>query len=321
LEVDPIQQDGWRISNWTQAANGKTVIDVGTLTDVKTDKLTASTGVKLGESLTNTSLSTEADRSSTRTVDIKDATEFNAAVDNQGRAWLDEVAGWRENLARNLAVTTVLTEAPDHLKVITVYSTSKLSTPDPKSPGGTQPAKPEDVQIFVTTQETPLNDKAAICGVAKLSYRVRHIRDDQARATFSESDDPVVFQQGTSQSRFMLAPPPYTATYAVSALDADVAFHAAGKNPATLMFASLAEAEAFVDWLQQAQPPGGKIHNAMVGVPSPDLGLRALTLAELRNLAPTVASPKDHADALAAEARGCPDPLPAGPAAAPQPTP
>jgi hypothetical protein len=138
LRVAPAQADHWRITSWSQATNGTKVIDVGTLTSTSSSKVSASTGVALGALLPSASIGGETSQSDTRAVDIKDTTDFDAAVDASGRAWLYESAGWRQSLAHNLSVDTMISAPREKLSPVPVVSFSALSAADgrPARPGG-----------------------------------------------------------------------------------------------------------------------------------------------------------------------------------------
>ena len=83
---------------------------------------------------------------------------------------------------------------------------------DPKAKGLSSPMPAARVQLRETTIYAHVADDRPVCGHAQLTYRVRHIVNARARATFSESDDQIAFQTGTSETTFLLAPAPYRPT-------------------------------------------------------------------------------------------------------------
>ena len=78
LSVPPDQANDLRITGWTQATNGQSVIDVGKLTDVSSSKLTASTGLDIGKPFADAKAEAGFSRALTREQAIKDTTDFDA---------------------------------------------------------------------------------------------------------------------------------------------------------------------------------------------------------------------------------------------------
>jgi hypothetical protein len=93
LSVYPFPSDRWKIASWTQASNGQVVIDLGKLTDTSTSKATISSGIDIAKFLPNLTVTGENGETRAREVEIKDTNDFDAAVDNDGVAWLYETAG------------------------------------------------------------------------------------------------------------------------------------------------------------------------------------------------------------------------------------
>lgn len=264
LSVYPYPSDRWKVSTWTQASNGQTVIDLGKLTDTATSKATISTGLNIAKFLPNLTVTGENDQTSAREVEIKDTTDFDAAVDNDGVAWLYETAGWRQSLAHNLSVDVVLTTDRLKLRPSPVVSVSDLSIDDGK--GNKALAKPSQVKLVPGSIYSPIDfEGQPVCGKATLTYRIRHITNGGG-ATFSESDDEVEFRTNTTEVPFLFSPSPYEPGYVVG-IGAHTLVYTSGAGPQTsLVFASLEEATDFRNWIRQATPPGGKLANGTVGI-------------------------------------------------------
>ena len=263
LSVFPETSDRWKVSTWTQASNGQTVIDLGKLTDTATSKATISTGLAIAKFLPNLTVTGENDQTSAREVEIKDTTDFDAAVDNNGVASLYETAGWRQSLAHNLSVDVVLTTNTLTLHPSPTVSVSDLSIEDGK--GNSSLAKPSQVKFIPGSVYSPIDfEGQQICGKATLTYRIRHITNGGG-ATFTESDDEVEFRIGTTEVPFLFSPSPYEPGYVIG-IGAHTLVYSSGAGPQTsLVFASLEEATDFRNWLRQTTPAGGKLSNGMIG--------------------------------------------------------
>lgn len=263
LSVFPASSDRWKVSTWTQASNGQTVIDLGKLTDTATSKATISTGLNIAKFLPNLTVTGENDQTSAREAEIKDTTDFDAAVDNNGIAWLYETAGWRQSLAHNLSVDVVLTTDALKLRPSPTVSVSDLSIDDGK--GNSSLAKPSQVTLIPGSLYSPIDfEGQQVCGKATLTYRIRHITTGGG-ATFTESDDEVEFRLGTTEVPFLFSPSPYEPGYVIG-IGAHTLVYSTGAGPQTsLVFASLEEATDFRNWLRQATPAGGKLANGMIG--------------------------------------------------------
>ena len=299
LEVVPEQARTWSITSWTAASNGQTVIDVGHLTDTQASKVAASAGFAAALPSPVATIGGEASASRTRDVAVRDTTDFDAAVDGDGRAWLDETAGWRVSLAHTLSMDAVVTTAAPSREPVRLVN---VVYPDAKA----GPAAAVRL-VETTVYGAPVRATAPICGRAHLTYRVRHIVNPAGRATFTEADDEVSFLTGTAEAAFLLAPAPYEATYAVAAGAHELHYQTAHANPAVVAFATLDEAAVFRDWLRRVGPDG--IAGVRLGI---DVGgeLRPLAPGDLERLMPRVADPAAALAAAAADARGCRTPTP-----------
>lgn len=282
LSVHAASQDRWRISTWTQASNGQTVIDLGKLTDTSLSKATISTGLNVAKFLPNVTVGGENDQTSAREVAIKDTTDFDAAVDNDGKAWLYETAGWRQSLAHNLAVDVVLTIDRLKLRPSPLVSTSDLVINDAKRKS--VPTKASQVTLKPGSLYSPIDfEGEPVCGKVTLTYRIRHIVNG-AGNTFSELDDQIEFRTGTTEAPFLLSPSPYEPGYVLGYGAHTLSYRIGAGAPVSLVFATLEEATDFRNWLLQATPAGGRLANATIGF---DIqGVRPLTAAQYAQLAP-----------------------------------
>lgn len=307
LSVYPNRPDRWQVSTWTQASNGQTVIDLGKLTDTSTSKATISTGLNIAKFLPNLTVTGENDQTSAREVEIKDTTDFDAAVDNNGVAWLYETAGWRQSLAHNLSVDVVLSTDRLKLRSSPIASVSDLSIDDAK--GKSSPATPAQVKLIPGSLYSPIDfEGEPVCGRATLGYRIRHITNGGGN-TFSESDDAVEFRTGTTEIPFLFSPSPYEPGYVIGIGPHTLAYEIGAGKPVPLVFATLDEATDFRNWLRQAAPAGGKLANGTIGfiVPAPKK-YRPLSPAEYAQLMP---GPQDEGRESDAPAAACTIP-PAG---------
>lgn len=264
LRIPPGQAGRWRISSWSQASNGQTVIEVGKLTGVSSSKITAETGLKIADFLPDFKVGGESARSETQEMQVRDATEFDAAVDASGTAWLVETAGWRADLAHNLSMDVVATTPEISTRGVPGISTSSLAQEEGEGKG--QPTSPANVRLREITIYKPLEGQVdPVCAVVTLDYRIRHIANDAGRATFSESDDDVQYVEGTNAAGFLFAPPTYAPAYVIEAAGRELHYRMGSRRPVVLHFASLEEATSFRDWLTQTSPPTGRIANATLG--------------------------------------------------------
>ncbi len=307
MKVADPQRPDWRISSWTQASNGQTVIDIGKLTDTANSKVSASTGLDIAKFLPDATVAAEASRSLAREVQLKDTTDFDAAVDSEGRAWLDETAGWRVSLAHNLGIDVTLTAPSQQLYPVNYFTASKLMG-DPPKDGLAPPLAAKQIQLRQVTRYVHQRDAAPVCGYATLTYRIRHIGNAKGRATFSESDDLVIYRKGSSSVGFLLAPAPFDPLYALETNGLRLTYVDLAKHRAGLQFASLGDATAFRNWLTRALPKGGKIGNGEIGIWT-GAKLRTLTADEQAALMPVVADQGRLDTARAADTETCPAPL------------
>ena len=296
LEVVPAQARTWSITSWTAASNGQTVIDVGHLSDTQASKIGASAGLAAIAPLPAVTLNGEASASRTRDVAIRDTTDFDAAVDADGRAWLDETAGWRVNLAHNLSMDAVVTSAAASRRPNVVVT---IVYPDRKPDMPAAPAHLVETTVYgVSDQAT-----APICGLAHLTYRVRHIVNPAARATFTEADDEVAFLTGTAEATFLLAPAPYEPTYVIVAGKYPLHYRTAHTAPAEMIFATLDEATEFRDWLQRVRSAGA-VADVELGFDDGET-FKSLVTGDLAGLVPRIAAPGAAKAAAAAAEHGC----------------
>ncbi|RYY28732.1 MAG: hypothetical protein EOP62_02435 [Sphingomonadales bacterium] len=285
IQVAPEQALDWRISGWSQAANTENTIEVGKLTDTSASKVSASAGLDIVKFLPDASISAETSRTRVREMQIKDVGVLNAAVDETGTAWLDETAGWRKDLARNVSSIDVSVAAlPGNLGQTGYHSASKLWG-EPQD-GLAQPVLPAKVEIRWITQVVPKRRLQPICGIATFLYRERHITDVNA-ATFSESDDDVELRLGggDKQIRFLLSPAPYQPLYSLALGSHRLLFTPTGAKPVQLQFASLEQASAFRTWLLRALPKGGAVSNGDIGLQDNVKLSRPLAASDLAALA------------------------------------
>jgi hypothetical protein len=305
LRISDEQKDVWRIVSWTQASNGREVIDIGKLTDTASEKFTASTGIGLGLALPDAAIGYEANRSKAREIDIKDVTELSAAVDESGNAWLDESAGWRLNLAHNLSMGVVVTT--NKLVQTTVVATSDLMQKPKTDTGIAVPSPASAVKLTRTLRFIPALDQEPICGVAELDYRIRHIVGEKGSATFSESDDTIEFWTGSASAHFMVAPAPYRTVFTLLSNGRALAYALEPNGqPDLLSFSSVAEAVEFRTWLLFSTPKSGKLGNASIGYAGPT-GIVALTPTQIS--AVVVATIDDKKLALTRQSSSCSSPM------------
>ncbi|SEK00127.1 hypothetical protein SAMN05518849_1252 [Sphingobium sp. AP50] len=262
LQVHPAQPNRWKVATWTQASNGQKVIDLGKLTDTSSSKVSIESGIKIAKFFPDLSVAGESSQTTAREVQLKDTSEFDAAVDNDGMAWLYETAGWRESLAHNLSVDVVLKTDRLMLRPSPLSTFSDLSI---ESRGkDEQPARPDAVSLIAASLYAPIAfEREPVCGKARLTYRIRHITNGGG-STFSESDDAVEFRTGTAEVPFLFSQPPYEPGYVIGIGDYTLHFKKNGE-PSSLIFATLEEATAFREWLRQTVPPGGKLANGKIG--------------------------------------------------------
>jgi hypothetical protein len=284
IRVAPEQAGDWRISGWSQAANADSVIEIGKLTDTSASKVAGSTGLNIANFLPDASISAEASRTRAREMQIKDTGELNAAVDGTGTAWLDEMAAWRVNLARNRSsIDLTVAALKGNMGQTGYHTTSKLwSEPDD---GLAQPVPPGKVEIGWIKQFVPKRRLQPICGVARFVYRQRHISNANA-ATFSESDDDVELRTGGGDAiRFLLSPAPYQPLYSLAVGDHRLLFKPKGQTARQLEFASLDQVSAFQTWLRRALPNGGLVANGEIGLQDSVKMLRPMIASDLEALA------------------------------------
>jgi hypothetical protein len=290
LSINPRQPGGWKIAGWTQASNGQTTIDVGKLTGVSSSKVSAETGLKIADVLPDFKISGENSRTRTEEVEIKDTTDLDAAVGADGVASLFETAGWRQSLAHNLTMDVIAVAPTLSSNGVRVVNASSLVQEEGASKG--EPALADKVRLSEVVIYMPLAGQTqAICGKATLTYRIRHVYNTKARATFSESDDAVQFIEGERSAPFLFSPPPLNALYTIWAGNRELEYvfgkkteKEIGKSqPAGLRFASVDDATAFNEWLKERRPASGQLGNAVIGVE--DHGkFRKLTDGEMDNL-------------------------------------
>ena len=304
VQVAPGQKGGWKIDSWTQATNGTTTIDIGKLSNVTTSKLTGETGLKLDHALPDAKIGAEFGRTNTQELDIKDTSELSAAVDGNGQAWLYDVAGWRENLAHNLSIDVVISADAAHLGPSTFVAASDLTKDDGK--GKSVPAAAGDVSLTEISVYGSDASTQSICGHATLHYRVRHITDANAAATFSESDDVVEFKTGESKTDFVLSPPPVEPGYGLFVGKSVVSYDIREGKHAGLRFQTLEEAIEFGDWLNIATPKDGKLGNATIGLLDKNLVLQPMTAAQTRQLLAGVLDVDAVGEARKSALKGCP---------------
>jgi hypothetical protein len=272
---------GWRFARWTAATNGQTVIELGKLTDTAATKAGASANLAPGGGLPGVSLDAERSRSLARELQLRDTTDFDAAIDNDGRAWLNELAGWRTSLAHNLAIDAVATApAADLLPRAAVTAT-------PLHDDQGRPVPAAAARLAEQMVLAPLHyDNDPVCGIARLTFRIRHVPDQKQARTFSEADDDVIFQTGTAETRFLFAPPPFAPLVGLRSGGRMLHYRIAGAGaPAVLLFHSIEDAMAFRGWLRQQAPAGGRLGNAAIGFAGP-AGLRPPSVQEIADLSP-----------------------------------
>ncbi|HEX3423349.1 MAG TPA: hypothetical protein VHS33_08120 [Sphingomicrobium sp.] len=303
LAIPREQPGGWSITSWTQASNGETTIEVGKTTDVTSSKFTASAGTSTVTALPSATLGGEIDRNNTREADVKDTTDFDAAVDDDGQAWLEETAGWRVGLSHNLSMDVAATAPLPQLQRSWFVSASSLTREDPKHPGNSIPQSPDQVSINLVEIDTSNADTKPICGIAHVQYRIRHII--RGEDTFSESDDVVQPLEGNTSTSFLFAPAPVSPTYGLRS-GGEVLAYAQGGLVGPVNFTDLSAATAFRDWLTQVDPKKGRLANAQIGL-APNLGAvpRPLTVAERRSLEVFNSNGTILAQAEAASAGAC----------------
>lgn len=250
LEV-ALRQGPWRFTSWSQASNGEIVIEVGTLTGVTTTSIGLSSGLKVAKVLPD--LAIEADRatSDTRAVSIRDTTNFDAAVTEDGKAWLIETAGWRQNLAHNLSIDVVAQTRDAPLDGAPAITIGPLYGAEGEING---PAK---VRVKEATIFTPRSMLEPVCGEATLKYRLRRVV--QGGATFTEADDDIQHVVGSATAKFLFSPPPFAPSYALQFGPRAITFRYGPGSPALARFESLAAATAARDWLARVQPSDGKL--------------------------------------------------------------
>lgn len=263
LKVTPDEPRRWWITSWTRATNGKSLIDLGKLTDTTSSKIGFETGLKVAGFLPDAKLTAENGQATAREVQMRDATEFDAAVDGGGRAWLTETAGWRESSAHNFAVDVVLTTEARNL-----FPSPTVSFGDLESEVGGRmvPAEAKMVLLRPGVVYAPIEfQRDPVCGVAEITYRIRHVVSGYS--TFSEADDVVEFSTGTDHSTFLISPAPIARYYVLNTVDGrSMSYQMKGAaSPSLMMFETLEEATTFRNWLRMRAPSTGELANAAVG--------------------------------------------------------
>lgn len=93
---------------------------------------------------------------------------------------------------------------------------------------------------------------------ATLTYRIRYVANG-GYTTFSESDDVVQFQTGTGSTPFLFAPPSYAPAYILKSNGHVLSYQTPHGGSHPMIYAALADATAFRDWLNKVAPPKGRL--------------------------------------------------------------
>lgn len=287
LRVDPDQSADWKIVGWDAVANKYESREIASVTDEASSKLTASTGLGLGPLLPEAQVGGELARASKSEYKVFDYSYLDAQVTPDGTAWVLQSAGAGKDLAHNSAVQVRLQYVgPTYL--INYNTFSKLYE-EPKEGEAAKPLEPAKVSVTAVRVEAPL-DRKAICGEAKMAYRVRGFDKDKGRSTLTEYDDAAeltIYGEdiAANQARFFMAPPPQTRFFHVFVGDAPIQYKAnKSSQPQDLAFASLDEAIAFIAWLQVVEFNGTDLREGQVGLAGAGPNLQPIGKARLGEL-------------------------------------
>lgn len=269
LRVDPKQSADWKIVGWDAVANKYESREIASVTDEASSKLTASTGLGLGPLLPEAQVGGELARSSKSEYKVFDYSYLDAQVTPDGTAWVLQSAGAGKDLAHNSAVQVRLQYVgPTYLINYNTYS--KLYD-EPTDGEVAKPLEPTKVSVTVVRVEAP-QDRNAVCGQAKMAYRVRGFSNDKGRSTLTEYDDAAeltVYDENVTanQASFFMAPPPQTRFFHIFVGINPVHYKASkSSQPQDLAFASLDEAIAFIAWLQAVDFDGTDLREGQIGL-------------------------------------------------------
>jgi hypothetical protein len=192
-----------RFSAWTQAANAFEVIDVGSVTASRTDKVTAETGLNIAKFLSDTKVGAELSATREEKADIKDRVGIFATI-KDGTAWIVQYGGWRRDLAGNSTFDASVTLSPADSQLLAFTTSGDLKSKTPPAgaagPGWISPDKVMLGQRYVRVPKS-----APLCARVAMDFVVRHIVSGDR--SFSESNDRVQFIRGATSSLQDVAPP------------------------------------------------------------------------------------------------------------------
>ncbi len=259
LRIVPL--GGARFESWTLLHTERASIDVGTIKSTRSDSLSASTGVAVGQPFVDAKMGVESVRSREETAAVVDETTVNARLDD-GAAEIVQSAGWRDDLSGNAVfdATVALPELEDaHLDRL-----SPLWGPD-------QPSKPQEVRWSRQTLAVPPRAEK-ICARLELDFVVRHLNKGQI--TFSEADDEVELVRGTAIAASQtLVPPQRLERWGVTRERSLIHLRRRGeKNVVLLNLVSAADALELVDWLRVAGTAAGRLANVDLVLQDDPLG-------------------------------------------------
>ncbi len=284
LRVDPHLSGDWRIVGWDAVANKYESHDVATVSDEASSTLSASTGLGLGPLLPEAKIGGEMSRSSKSEYTVVDYSSLDAMVMPDGTAWVLQSASAGRDLAHNATVQVRL-QYFGPVKILT-YNTFSNLYDEPKAGEAPKPMTPDKVSLTVVRIEAP-SDEKAVCGQAKMAYRVRGIHKDKGRSTLTEYDDEAeltVFDENlpTNRAGFFLAPPPQTRFFHIFLGDALLQFKSNQQpQPQDLAFATLDQAISFETWLQTIDFTGTDLRGGQIGFAGASPELQPIGKAKL----------------------------------------
>ena len=234
LKIAPIGPA--RFTGWTLAANKKTSITVGTIKANRSDKLTAETGLKLGNPFVDAKIGAESSSSREETANINDQTTIDARIDEH-LAELIQTAGWRDDLSGNATFDTTL-ELQTPFETY-IHKLGVLWEKDKPIAG---------VNVGLARQVIDIPEEQPTCANVELEYVVRHIVSKNE--TYTEADDVVEFLRGKFKSKpQLLAPIQRTPRWGIDVAGFGPLIVVRGTREEALTLTSVNEAIDFIDWL------------------------------------------------------------------------
>lgn len=205
VSITPIGPGGGisRFSSWTFAANAYKVIDVGTVTASRTDKLTAESSLKAVNFLPDAKIGIESSATREEKADIKDQVGIFAAIED-GKAWIVQSGAWRNDLTGNSVFDASVALSPDDTDLVEYTTTGDLK-PKKSTTGSAGPAWLPGPAVSIGQRYVRMPRSAPFCAKVSLDFVVRHIVTGDR--SYSESNDAVKFLRGRSDALRVVAPP------------------------------------------------------------------------------------------------------------------